>query len=121
MIYSPGFPNGYPSDTNITYVIRAEDGLVLLVNFTSFQTEFLFDTVTVGDGDDPYDEDSVLAKVAGLEIPGDVVSNSSQVWIRFVSDSSGNYPGFVANITAVNPEGMYTSFVPDSFDYHQFW
>lgn len=107
LIYSPGYPDNYPDDVNVTYLVGAEDGLVLFVNFTDFSTEFFLDTVTIGNGDDPYDAGSEIATVSGSSLPGDIISNSSVIWIRFTTDGSDNLTGFLAHITAVNPEGLY--------------
>lgn len=104
IIKSPRSPYNYPDDADITYVITTEEDLRLLVNFTQFSTEFSLDTVTIGEGANPYNEESVITTVSGFSLPPNIITESNATWLRFTSDSSINYAGFVANITAVSAD-----------------
>ena len=39
VITSPGFPNNYPDDSNISWLIQLPKGKFIEVNFLSFETE----------------------------------------------------------------------------------
>ncbi|KAJ8020544.1 CUB and sushi domain-containing protein 1 [Holothuria leucospilota] len=109
LIYTPDYPDDYPSNANISWVIQAEEGLVLLASFTDFQTEDEYDVVTVGNGPVPCIEGTVIARFSGLNIPRDVFSDRNAMWVTFTSNGEENYPGFFANISTVNADDLPTT------------
>jgi len=102
-IESPGFPNGYDSELNMTWVIETQPGFVVEIDFTDFYLEAsydedlggkcVYDYVTISDGD----ETERLCGVKGVHsflAPSNkpYISDTNRVVINFVSDYSNDDP-----------------------------
>ncbi|KAJ8020947.1 Enteropeptidase [Holothuria leucospilota] len=103
-IRSPLFPNDYPNDLDITYIFNAEDHLNMKVAFEFFDLETDYDFLTVGHGNSPDDDSSVIEVLTGSSLPRNIVSPLSSMWIRFTSDHSVRKAGFTLNVTATSAE-----------------
>jgi cubilin len=55
-----------------------------------------YDYLEMRDGPGPYSQ--LLGKFCGNAVPPPILSSTNFMWIRFVSDSSYNFPGFRARI-----------------------
>ena len=74
----------------------------MVLHFTGFNVEPMWDQVYVYDG-----PDTTAAEVASLDgtaIPADIVSTGNTLTVRFTSDSSMVYPGFEASVTLQGTE-----------------
>ncbi|MGL2965077.1 DUF7619 domain-containing protein [Flavobacterium sp. XGLA_31] len=130
-----GGPNGnYVNDADETYTVCPElPGDLVTVSFVSFFTETNWDALYVFDGNSinaPQIASSNPAanvpggltggywgNLTGTSLPGPFTSSSPDgcLTFRFRSDGSGNYPGWVANVTCdtaptcIRPSGVQVS------------
>ena len=95
VITSPGFPNDYPSNSNISWLIQLPKGKFIEVNFLSFRTQEVCsccDSLTIYNG--PSDASPVIGEFCGEELPAKFISQSNEILLVFKSDGSRNYKGF---------------------------
>lgn len=105
-ISSPGFPDSnYPNDFTGTYIFNSDPELNIKLMFLAFNLEDGYDTLTVGYGQDPTDESSIMSVLTGSSIPGDIVSPLTSLWMRFSTDGSITKTGFLVNATATSKGG----------------
>ena len=71
----------------------SSNAIIKLV-FYSFNTEASADYLTVYDGGSLFSP--LIRRISGSSIPAPITSSSNNLYVRFTSDSSGNYDGFVA-------------------------
>lgn len=62
--------------------------------FFRFSTETSADYVNVYDGGSS--SSPLVGRFSGSSLPAAITSSSNQLYVKFDSDSSGNYEGFVA-------------------------
>ncbi|KAJ8334650.1 hypothetical protein SKAU_G00402890, partial [Synaphobranchus kaupii] len=84
-IFSPGYPEEYPSSTDCTWLITVAPGLGVNLNFTLLQVHGPHDYITVWDG--PQESARKLGVFTEGEPAGSPSSTSNQVLVRFRSDS----------------------------------
>ena len=94
VITSPGFPNDYPANSNISWLIQLPKGKFIEFNFLNFRTQgcYLDDSLTIYNG--ASDASPVIRKFCGDDLPESFISPSNQVLLVFKSDGSINYKGF---------------------------
>ncbi|XP_035684202.1 uncharacterized protein LOC118421148 [Branchiostoma floridae] len=113
---SPGFPNNYPNNTNMTWRIEADSDDVVHLKFVRFDLEGIFfclwDYVVVhGSINDP-------ETFCGIVVPKEMISISNVLSVDFISDDSESRPGFFARYWAT-PKGNFVNHtVPPEFDKH---
>nr|XP_028594815.1 CUB and sushi domain-containing protein 2 isoform X3 [Podarcis muralis] len=83
-IYSPGFPNQYPSSQDCTWLLTVSAGYGIYLNFTLLQTEPYNDFITVWDG--PQQTAPQLGVFTGNSAKKATQSSSNQVLLKFYSD-----------------------------------
>ncbi|VDM56930.1 unnamed protein product [Angiostrongylus costaricensis] len=93
---SPNYPQHYPSSKECVWEIEAEDGYQIFLNFTTFniegmKTECSYDYVKIGESERMCGE---------YAEPLLFTSTSNRVRVEFVSDSSVERTGFLANFIA---------------------
>lgn len=102
-ITSPDYPSDYPAsvDSCIT-VLQADLGSTIQLNFEDFYIESHsscnYDYVEVRDGDNS--AAPLLGKFCGSETPRRISSSGRYMWIKFHSDSSVSYEGFMATYSS---------------------
>ncbi|XP_022085259.1 blastula protease 10-like [Acanthaster planci] len=106
-IYSPGYPEDYPSNTECTYVVECADEEVIELNFPMFLVEgnnCWFDKMSMMTGDlisEVYMDEYCDDILQGNQI---VTSSKTSVMV-FVSDGWLNFPGFEINYRCVSARG----------------
>ena len=96
--------NAYGVDLDCSWLIEAEEGNVIDLSFTSFDTEQGFDFLKVYDGGD--DTTAILlGAFSGDEIPPLITSSGNKLFITFTSDEYVSRNGWEANYTAYNVQG----------------
>ena len=114
---SPGFPYDYPTNLDMTGVIKVEEGLVIAVKFTAFNLEGFedgddiydyygfepgscsFDSLAITDGDGT----SLMDKTCGEDLPPDLISNTDSVKVNLRTDRARTRSGYRLEWTAVSP------------------
>ncbi|XP_036410979.1 CUB and sushi domain-containing protein 2 [Megalops cyprinoides] len=84
-IFSPGYPEEYPSSADCTWLITVAPGLGVHLNFTLLQVQGPHDFITVWDG--PQESARKLGVFTEGESAEPPSSTSNQVLVRFRSDS----------------------------------
>ena len=87
-----------------SFAISGPTGFILRVDFVSFASDWQ-DAFYVLDGGTH--TSSQLLQASGYTLPATVVSSSTNITLRFTSDSWGTSTGAVAIVSAVCPEGTY--------------
>lgn len=96
---SPNYPGVYPNNFNCQWTINVASVRNLRLTFSHFDIESPFDYVEVYDGLS-VSADRRLLKHSGSTVPSDVVSTSSEMLVRFVTDGTGNaFRGWRATYT----------------------
>ena len=98
MISSPFYPNDYKNYQSFSWIIEVANYNIIELNFTHFHTQSNQDFVQVFDGLNSSSES--LGKFSGSTNPGMLLSNGSQLLIRFTSDGTINKQGFQASFKA---------------------
>ncbi|XP_077990235.1 uncharacterized protein LOC144444621 [Glandiceps talaboti] len=102
LVTSPNYPNEYWTNSNCHWVISASSpNTKLKVEFLSFSTEGCCDEVTIGSGDQKYENE--IEDFSGTTVPGPITVESP-IWISFVSDSSIQLNGFQIQVTTLQAE-----------------
>ena len=101
VVTSPNYPCNYPKKLNRLTTITAQEGMVVELEFTAFNTYSGSDTLTILDNDG-----TVLSKeINGDCLPPKMWSRTNVVHLRFVTDSGGTRTGWSANWASVAPTG----------------
>ncbi|XP_078690636.1 CUB and sushi domain-containing protein 3-like isoform X2 [Branchiostoma floridae x Branchiostoma belcheri] len=96
-LYSPGHPGNYPGDTTCTYTVSSPPGTGIHIQVVSFSTEDGYDILRVYNGADT-SSGAVRSYSGGLPADTDArqyYSISTQLYLRFTSDSSTSDSGFI--------------------------
>ncbi|KAM9333329.1 LOW QUALITY PROTEIN: cubilin [Pholidichthys leucotaenia] len=97
-LYSPGWPDNYPTSQECTWLIHSPDSTVEL-NFLFIDMEdspdCYYDSIVIRDGETSLSP--VLATVCGWDTPGSLHSTGDSMYIHFSSDSIINGRGFNAS------------------------
>ncbi|KAK6490308.1 cubilin [Huso huso] len=97
---SPNYPNNYPNSRQCIYKIVVETNRQIMLNFTDFILEHTypscsFDHIEIRDGG--YETSPLIGKYCGTYTPPLVISHSNRLWIKFSSDVTVTYKGFMAH------------------------
>uniref|UniRef100_A0A4X2KA75 Enteropeptidase n=1 Tax=Vombatus ursinus TaxID=29139 RepID=A0A4X2KA75_VOMUR len=101
---SMNYPNNYPNQAFCVWYLNAEKGKNIQLHFEAFDLEDIADVVEVRDGGD--DNSLLLAVYTGLGPVKDVYSSTNQMTVVFITDTSINKRGFLANFTTGYRLGM---------------
>ncbi|XP_078689315.1 uncharacterized protein LOC144920830 [Branchiostoma floridae x Branchiostoma belcheri] len=100
---SPGFPDDYPDDLSIRWLIETDRTRVIQLTFYDFNLEKSlinpdcnFDYLAVYSRDKTTGLDTPIGKFCGQELPGSIESDTSVMSVVFVSDASIHRSGFNA-------------------------
>ncbi|XP_038052299.1 CUB and sushi domain-containing protein 1-like [Patiria miniata] len=102
---SPYYPNNYPDNDRCIWFITVDEGSTIAFRFSVFNTERKWDTLTIGNGHESFDGDSVIGRFSSSLTSLAVFSNNHTAWMEFTSDSSVTEIGFEVNITQERSEG----------------
>ena len=93
-IVSPNYPDNYPNDANMKWLVSGPDKYLIVAKFHAFDLESGYDFLKVGSGLDPRVQSSELVNLTGHPLPDDVISTNNHMWLIFTSDSSERRTGF---------------------------
>lgn len=99
-----GAGNSYSSNTNSLVTIAPVNAARVVLHFTQFSMEPDYDYLYIYDG--PTVLSPVLAVLTGNTIPADVVSNSSVVTIRQMTNGSVSANGFTLQWNCIAPNSI---------------
>ena len=99
--YDPGGGGNYGNGANFTQTFCSNNGQPIYLQFSQFQTEASFDFVYIYNG--PTTASPLIGTYAGSTSPGLVVASGTCITIRFTSDGSVTYSGWVATIGCGTP------------------
>uniref|UniRef100_A0AC34GVJ5 MRC n=1 Tax=Panagrolaimus sp. ES5 TaxID=591445 RepID=A0AC34GVJ5_9BILA len=100
-ISSPGYPGFYPNNLTATYILQATPGKIVWITFNYFNTEKIYDTVTLYDG--AYeDESKIITVLSGNQpTPQSFQSNGTFMTVKFKTDQSfAEDGGFTADFVS---------------------
>ena len=101
----PSYPNFYPNNADIRWIIQTELGYKIHINFLQFSTEENYDIFTAGDGNDT--ASSQFFKWDGTRRAPDLLSNGNEMWLRFTSNRRRVNQGFFLLASSVSSTGKY--------------
>lgn len=107
---SGGSGGDYSNNQNTTTTLTPDiPGTSLVATFTAFETENTYDFLYIYDG--PNNTFPLIGTYTGTTSPGTVTSSHSSGSLTFVftSDSSFTDPGWIANITCLDPCNLIIS------------
>ena len=100
-ISSPSYPDPYRANRECIWTITVRHGYSVALQFQSFEveehTDCVYDYVEIRDGHGA--NSSLITKLCGFNIPGDIISSTNELYIKFVSDGSVQKAGFAATFT----------------------
>ncbi|XP_038052301.1 tolloid-like protein 2 [Patiria miniata] len=102
---SPYYPNNYPINARCIWYITVDEGSKIAFRFSEFNTFRTRDTLTIGNGHESSDSDSVIGLFSGSLTSLAVVSNNHTAWMEFTSDFLVTKIGFQVAITQESYEG----------------
>merc|ERR1711971_381042 len=115
VVTSPNYPHRYPPNLYKSETIRAEQGLVLVLEFTAFETNCYSDHLTIEDGDGTTLVDRQCGRYGQTHcdfngqiqcnptLPPVVRSRSNMVHLHFRTNSNIEFSGWRLNWKAVTP------------------
>ncbi|XP_050461753.1 cubilin-like [Cataglyphis hispanica] len=96
VIRSPNYPEYYPNHKDCVWIIQAQNRHRITLTINHFELEkhmnCAFDYLEIRNGG--YDSAPLIGKFCGTEIPTEILSQTNQMYIRFVSDFSRSMQGF---------------------------
>merc|ERR1711971_1068336 len=95
VVTSPDYPRSYPNNLRKTEKIRVEDGMVLTLEFTAFNTEGCCDKLTIRDEDGK----TLMESRGGNDLPPTITSRTN-VYLDFHTDYSASLSGWSVNFKA---------------------
>ncbi|XP_070564553.1 cubilin-like [Ptychodera flava] len=102
-IVSPGYPGHYANNEYCEWIVRAYNGMRLRATIWEFNTEYGYDFLDLGNGDNPEDVDTRISRLSGVVEYRTHLSESEYLWLVFSSDGSVTAPGFLLEFDLVEP------------------
>ena len=102
VVTSPNHPGNYPSLLEQKEKIQVEEGLVIILQFTAFNTANSHDHLRITDGDGTI----LVGKAYGSAMPTNITSTSNIIEMLFKTDASTSREGWSVSWSAVTP-GMF--------------
>ena len=101
VVTSPNYPCNYSNYVNTTETIRVKEGMVVVLEFTAFNTEGNVDKLTIRDSDGT----TLMEERSGECIPGKIWSKTNVVHLHFDTNGWGTRTGWNATWAASTPTG----------------
>ncbi|XP_035743302.1 cubilin-like [Vespa mandarinia] len=96
VIRSPNYPENYPRSKECVWVLEAPNRQRVTLIVDTFELEShencMFDYLEIRNGG--YDNSPLIGRYCGSDIPKQIVSQTNQLYIKFVSDNSLTEAGF---------------------------
>ncbi|WP_411015967.1 CUB domain-containing protein, partial [Salmonella sp. s51884] len=113
-VTSPGYPSAYDNGVSCSTLVVAAAGQVVDLSFTAFDVEQQstcnFDKLTVYDGDTA--ASAVLAVLCGSDIPSNVYSSGTNMFLVFTTDSSVTAAGYDGTVVFIDESEIPTAAPP---------
>uniref|UniRef100_A0A8R1DVH8 CUB domain-containing protein n=1 Tax=Caenorhabditis japonica TaxID=281687 RepID=A0A8R1DVH8_CAEJA len=100
IVTSPNFPENYPNNAFCSYLLTAQAGNIIELEFVAFNTEAGYDVLYVYDG--PNNASTMIGKFSGKQIPSIILSTGNSIYMFFSSDLVNNFSGFSAVYTQIS-------------------
>ncbi|XP_033628985.1 uncharacterized protein LOC117291426 [Asterias rubens] len=116
-IESPNYPNSYANNLDCSWTIRVGDLFNVRLTFEGFNLESGYDQLII----EGVMEDGTVS-LSGSDLPDVIISEASEITLRFQTDSTGVSNGFALTFEEIYycPDG-YTAFqVGDGFTCYRF-
>ena len=102
VVTSPNYPScNYPNNLNVTETITVKEGMVVVLEFTAFNTQAYNDKLTIRDGDGTI----LMEERSGECLPGKIWSRTNVVHLHFDTNSWGTQTGWNATWAASTSTG----------------
>ena len=101
VVTSQNYPCNYQNNLNVTETITVKEGMVVVLEFTAFNTEAYLDKLTIRDGDGTI----LMKERSGECIPGKIWSRTNVVHLHFDTDGYTTEIGWNATWAASTPTG----------------
>ncbi|XP_063966351.1 uncharacterized protein LOC135156797 [Lytechinus pictus] len=99
-ITSPNFPENYPLNANVLWVINSPTNFRITVKVLDFQVEALFDVLTVFSG-----REQIIIQNGNFN--NDIMSTGTFMWMRFTSDNFLSFSGFRLELSLINEDQLF--------------
>ena len=109
VVTSPNYPCNYPNYLNTTETITVKEGMVVVLEFTAFNTEANDDKLTIRDSDGTI----LMEERSGECLPGKIWSKTNVVHLHFDTNRWVTRTGWNATWAASTPTGDH--FVKTNF------
>ncbi len=111
-ITSPRYPEAYPSSHDCTWFLQSRDqSSTYVIRILNFYTEYTYDNFYIGIGTSGYWNTTVV-RIHAQSFPSSVIIPKQAIWLRFISDVSVQYPGFLLQVEQVKGrEGNFMSII----------
>ena len=103
-LYSPLYPQTYPTNMKCTWVITVPEGHFVKLKITSFRLEYICNGPSLQIRDGQSESNGLLKSFCGRKFESSVFSSGRHLWVRFQtpSDKYLSGSGFNALFEAVN-------------------
>ncbi|XP_077864850.1 cubilin-like [Saccoglossus kowalevskii] len=102
-ITSPGYPASYSNNEHCEWVISVSEGKRLKVTIWEFETEYGYDFVDLGNGNDTAELSTRFIRLSGSLDVQAYVSQTEILWMVFESDGLITAPGFLFEFEEIDP------------------
>ncbi|XP_033326417.2 cubilin [Megalopta genalis] len=96
LIKSPNYPNRYPGGKECVWIVEAANKHKVILNVRSFMLEYhrscIYDYLEIRNGG--YETSPLIGKYCGTDIPSQIIGQSNQLYLKFVSDITRHFNGF---------------------------
>ncbi|XP_076174105.1 cubilin isoform X2 [Ptiloglossa arizonensis] len=97
VIKSPNYPENYAGKRECVWVIEAPNKQKVILNVKKFELEnhynCLFDYLEIRNGG--YETSPLIGKYCGTDIPTEIISQTNQLYLKFISDITRSFAGFM--------------------------
>ncbi|XP_077993791.1 cubilin-like [Glandiceps talaboti] len=109
-VTSPGYPNRYPTSIDVVWTITVQSDMMIRISFQAFALETSstcrYDYLQFNDG--PTEDSALIDTFCGNIVPAPFFSTGNVLYVKFHSDFSISYTGFLFDWVAVS-EGATVS------------
>nr|CAB3264299.1 Tolloid protein [Phallusia mammillata] len=102
-VTSPNYPQAYPSYSNCEWRISVTPGEKIVMDFTHMDIYSSrgcwYDYVEIRDGH--WEQSNLIGRYCGNELPSQIISTDSRIWMKFSSSSNYQGSGFRLTYEAV--------------------
>lgn len=105
-VTSPNWPNNYEHSKTCQWFLESPGDNPLSIVLNSFDTEPLFDVLTIGNGHSSADISTVITELNGEVMSGtQYTSDENRIWITFTTDAQKSRQGFQMTVTDICDPG----------------